>query len=183
MIRQLSIQELGRLSEQDFKVTKKLPLVLVLDNIRSMHNVGAAFRIADAFLVEKIYLCGITAQPPHRAIHKTALGAENTIEWEYTSDTASLLRQLKKAGYLITAVEQTNASIVLDQYRPVAEQPYCLVFGHELLGITATALSYCDLALSIPQHGTKHSLNVAVAMGIVVWEIAKSMLPWNNTVS
>jgi tRNA G18 (ribose-2'-O)-methylase SpoU len=172
-MRQLKIQELDRLSAQDFKVTKKIPLVLVLDNVRSMHNVGAAFRIADSFLVEKIYLCGITAQPPHRDIHKTALGAEDTVNWEYASDTVTLLKQLKTAGYLVAAVEQTNQSIDLQQYSPLDKQPYCLVFGHEVLGVSEAALSACDLALAIPQFGTKHSLNVAVSMGIVIWEWVK----------
>jgi 23S rRNA (guanosine2251-2'-O)-methyltransferase len=172
-MRQLKTQELDRLSAQDFQVTKKIPLVLVLDNVRSMHNVGAAFRIADAFLVEKIYLCGITAQPPHRDIHKTALGAEDTVTWEYASDTVTLLKKLKKADYLVAGVEQTNQSIPLPQYQPLYNQPYCLVFGHEVLGISEATLAACDLAIAIPQYGTKHSLNVAVSVGIVVWEWAK----------
>lgn len=174
-MQQLKTDQLQRLSEQAIQFTKKLPLVLVLDNIRSMHNVGAAFRIADAFLIAKIYLCGITAQPPHRDIHKTALGAEQTVAWEHVPDTCTLLVKLKMDGYLIAAVEQTDQSIFLQAYKPLANQPYCLVFGHEVLGVSEAALSACDLALAIPQYGTKHSLNVSVCMGIVVWELAKKL--------
>ncbi len=175
-MKQLTTDQLQRLSPQEAQFTKKLPLVLVLDNIRSMHNVGAAFRIADAFLIEKIFLCGITAQPPHRDIHKTALGAEQTVAWEHAPDTSSLLKQLKENGYRIIAIEQTNQSMALQNYDPLPNQACCLVFGNEVCGISEAALSACDLALEIPQYGTKHSLNVSVTMGIVVWEMAKKWI-------
>ena len=172
-MKKLSTQELNRLSIEAFKNTPKIPLVLVLDNLRSMHNIGAAFRIADAFLLEKIYLCGITAQPPHRDIHKTALGAEETVIWEHLSDTCTLLQSLKNSGYLIVALEQTDQSIPLQDYQTSLNKKYGLVFGNEVFGIQEEALASCDVALEIPQHGTKHSLNVSVSMGIAIWEITK----------
>jgi tRNA G18 (ribose-2'-O)-methylase SpoU len=175
-MRKLSSQELNRLSVQDFKDILKLPLVLVLDNLRSMHNIGAAFRIADAFLLEKIYLCGITAQPPHREIHKTALGAEETVAWEHTSNAFTLVQSLKQSGYLIVAVEQTNQSIPLQDYQPSVNQKYALIFGNEVFGIQEEVLAACDVAIEIPQYGTKHSLNVSVSMGIAIWEITKNQL-------
>ncbi|OJW66622.1 MAG: RNA methyltransferase [Candidatus Amoebophilus sp. 36-38] len=175
-MKKLSLQELNRKSIEAFRTARKLPLVLVLDNIRSMHNIGAAFRIADAFLVEKIYLCGITAQPPHREIHKTALGAEETVAWEYASDSSILLQHLKKNGYLIVGLEQTDKSLLLYDYPATEDQKYALVVGNEVFGINEEALAACDIALEIPQYGTKHSLNVAVSMGIAVWEIAKRQL-------
>jgi tRNA G18 (ribose-2'-O)-methylase SpoU len=175
-MRKLSSQELNRLSIQDFKDIPKLPLVLVLDNLRSMHNIGAAFRIADAFLLEKIYLCGITAQPPHREIHKTALGAEETVAWEHTSNAFTLVQSLKQSDYLIVAVEQTNQSIPLQDYQPSVNQKYALVFGNEVFGIQEEVLTACDVAIEIPQYGTKHSLNVSVSMGIAIWEITKNQL-------
>lgn len=146
---------------------------MVLDNVRSMHNVGAAFRIADAFLVEKLYLCGITATPPHREIHKTALGAEEHVAWEQMQDTLAVIKHLKRIGYRVIAVEQTNASEALHVFTWSATQKYAVVFGHEVFGIQEAVLSACDMCLAIPQHGVKHSLNVSVSMGIVVWELAK----------
>ncbi|MHB9147457.1 MAG: RNA methyltransferase [Candidatus Amoebophilus sp.] len=172
-MKKLSTQELHRISTKEFKNTPKIPLILVLDNLRSMHNIGAAFRIADAFLLEKIYLCGITAQPPHREIHKTALGAEETVIWEYVPDTYTLLQSLKNNGYLIVALEQTDESIPLQNYQINSNNKYALVFGNEVFGIQEEALAACDLALEIPQHGTKHSLNVSVSMGIGIWELTK----------
>ena len=151
---------------------EKLPLVVVLDNIRSTYNVGAAFRIADAFLLERIYLCGITAQPPHRGIHKTALGAEDAVAWTYEPDTLALLAKLRTLGYVVAAVEQTAHSIPLQEYQP-PQQPHGLVFGNEVSGIGPATLAACDVALKIPQYGTKDSLNVAVCIGITTWEFAK----------
>ncbi len=174
-MQKLKLQELNRLSIQDFQAAPKRPITLVLDNIRSMHNIGAAFRIADAFLLEKIYLCGITARPPHREIHKTALGAEDTVAWAYIPDTAALLQNLKANGYLVAALEQTDQSMALQNYFPAQFQKHALVFGNEVFGVNEAALALCDLALEIPQYGTKHSLNVAVSMGIAVWEMAKSI--------
>ncbi len=175
-MQKLKLQELNRLSVQDFQAAPKQPIVLVLDNIRSMHNIGAAFRIADAFLLEKVYLCGITARPPHREIHKTALGAEDTVVWEYVPDTATLLPTLKTTGYVIAALEQTDQSIALQNYSPAKFHKHALVFGNEVFGISEEALALCDLALEIPQYGTKHSLNVSVSMGIAVWEMVTSIL-------
>jgi len=174
-MKQLQLDSLNRLSSEAFKAISKKPISLILDNVRSMHNVGAAFRIADAFLIEKIYLCGITGKPPHREITKTALGAEETVEWIYSPTTEAVLQKLKEKQYLLIAVEQTDESISLSHYQPEMGQRYALVFGNEVFGITQTSLAECDLALEIPQYGTKHSLNVAVAMGIVAWKFITSM--------
>ena len=146
---------------------------MVLDNIRSMHNVGAAFRIADAFLIEKIYLCGITAAPPHRDIHKTALGAEGHVAWEKVQDTANLLTQLKQQGYRMVGIEQTATSKSLSTFVCEKDQQYAVVFGHEVFGVQEAALLSCDLLLEIPQYGVKHSLNVSVSMGIVMWKLTQ----------
>ena len=175
MARKLSPHELTRLSPQGFQVTKKAPLVMVLDNVRSMHNVGAAFRIADAFLLERLYLCGITATPPHREIHKTALGAEDHVAWEQTQDTLSLIERLKTKGYVIMAVEQTDVSQPLYTAPYSTLQKYAVVFGHEVFGIQESVLSVCDVCLEIPQYGVKHSLNVSVCMGIVMWELMRKI--------
>jgi 23S rRNA (guanosine2251-2'-O)-methyltransferase len=175
IMQKLNNQGLKRLSISDFQQAAKQPISLVLDNIRSMHNIGAAFRIADAFLLEKIYLCGITACPPHREIHKTALGAENSVVWEYIDDTSSLVLKLKEQGYVVAACEQTTESIALASYNPVSLHNLALIFGNEILGVQDNVLAVCDLALEIPQYGTKHSLNVSVSMGIVVWEIVRNM--------
>jgi 23S rRNA (guanosine2251-2'-O)-methyltransferase len=170
-MRKLKIHELPRLSPDVFQVSKKTPLVMVLDNVRSMHNVGAAFRIADAFLLEKLYLCGITATPPHREIHKTALGAEEHVAWEQVQDTLTVIQRLSMAGYVILAVEQTDASQPLHLFPHFSTQKHAVVFGHEVFGIQEAVLAACDACLEIPQRGVKHSLNVSVSMGIVVWEL------------
>jgi 23S rRNA (guanosine2251-2'-O)-methyltransferase len=140
-----------------------------------MYNVGAAFRIADAFLLEKLYLCGITAFPPHREIHKTALGAEQHVSWEHTQDTLSVVKRLKTEDYVIIAIEQTNTSKALRTFSSSVTQKYAVVFGHEVFGIQETVLSACDICLEIPQHGVKHSLNVSVSMGIVAWELVNKL--------
>lgn len=168
-------EALQRLSVAAFQQAPKQPIVLVLDNIRSMHNIGAAFRIADAFLLEKLYLCGITACPPHREIHKTALGAENSVAWEYVKDITALVPVLKNSGYVITACEQTTASITLGSYQADPLQKHAFIFGNEVFGVQDHVLSLCDRALEIPQYGTKHSLNVSVSMGIVVWDILQGI--------
>lgn len=172
-MRKLKPYELDRLSPQAFQVTKKRPFVMVLDNIRSMHNVGAAFRIADAFLLEKLYLCGITAAPPHREIHKTALGAEEHVAWEKVPNTQMAIRHVKEAGYVLVGVEQTDASTGLQYFTCCPTQKYAVVFGHEVFGVQEDVLAACDTCLAIPQYGVKHSLNVSVSMGIVVWELIK----------
>lgn len=171
-MRKLKVDELARLSPTEFQDIKKLPLVLVLDNVRSMHNVGAAFRIADAFLVEKLYLCGITGTPPHREIHKTALGAEEHVVWEHMPDTTTAIEHLKATGYTIAAVEQTDTSVPLQTFQPSAAEKYALVFGHEVFGVQDAVLAASDLSLEIPQKGVKHSLNVAVTIGIVAWALS-----------
>jgi tRNA G18 (ribose-2'-O)-methylase SpoU len=174
-MRKLKITELNRLSPEAFKKTGKLPLIIVLDNVRSLHNVGSVFRTSDAFLVEAVYLCGITAAPPHAEIHKTALGAENTVDWRYFEHTLDALDALKQQSYHLLAVEQAENSILLNQFQPVANQKYALILGNEVKGIAQEAMNRCDSCIEIPQYGTKHSLNVSVAAGIVIWEIVKSL--------
>jgi len=172
-MRKLKITELKRLSPEDFKQTEKTPLIVVLDNVRSLHNVGSIFRTADAFLIEAIYLCGITATPPHAEIHKTALGAENTVEWQYFENTLDAVHKLKQNNYRILAVEQAEDSIFIDKFL-MEDQHYAIILGNEVKGIDQAVMDYCDACIEIPQFGTKHSLNVSVAAGIVVWEIFKS---------
>ena len=172
-MRKLKITELKRLSSEDFKQTEKLPVTVVLDNVRSLHNVGSVFRTADAFLIEAIYLCGITATPPHAEIHKTALGAENTVEWQYFEHTLDAVRQLKQKSYRILAVEQAENSISLNHLQ-LENQRYAFILGNEVKGIDQAVMDYCDACIEIPQFGTKHSLNVSVAAGIVIWEIFRS---------
>lgn len=171
-----SMEALARLSVADYKNTEKLPVVLVLDNVRSGLNVGSIFRTADAFLVEKLVLCGITAQPPHREILKTALGSTASVAWEYFIETEEAVRSLKDAGYKVWAVEQAASSVWLGDFFPEAAEKYAFVFGNEVDGVAEKVLLLCDGALEIPQFGTKHSLNVAVAAGIVVWETVMKML-------
>jgi len=172
-MRKLKITELRRLSPEDFKQTAKMPVIVVLDNVRSLHNVGSVFRTADAFLIEAIYICGITAIPPNAEIHKTALGAENTVEWLYFEHTLDAVRLLKQKDYRILAVEQAENSILSDKFR-LENHRYAVIFGNEVKGINQTVMDYCDACIEIPQFGTKHSLNVAVAAGIVIWEIFKA---------
>ena len=174
-MKKLKLEELGRLTADEFRHTEKLPVCLVLDNIRSLHNVGSAFRTADAFRLEKIYLTGITGTPPHREIEKTALGATHTVLWEYVSSTEQLLRNLKADGYTIVLIEQTTESKPLHQFTPEREKKYCLVFGNEVNGVSEEALPVADLSLEVPQHGTKHSINVSVCVGIVAWEFFKKL--------
>ncbi|GAA3943609.1 RNA methyltransferase [Hymenobacter algoricola] len=175
-MRKRTMEELNRLSVTDFKSTDKFPLTLVLDNVRSLHNVGAAFRTADAFAIEKIWLCGITGRPPQREITKTALGSTESVAWEYAASTVEALQQLKAAGYLIVAVELTDVSQALTGFHPVLNQPYALVMGNEVFGVDDAVLALCDAAVEIPQFGTKHSLNVSVAAGVVLWDFISKML-------
>ncbi|MBC6697183.1 RNA methyltransferase [Hymenobacter sp. BT190] len=178
-MRKLSMEELNRLTVADFKNTRKFPLTLVLDNVRSLHNVGAAFRTADAFAVEKIWLCGITGRPPQREITKTALGSTESVAWEYASATVEALRQLKTAGYQLIAVEQTTGSVSLTEFEVETNQPYALIMGNEVFGVDDEVLALCDAAVEIPQFGTKHSLNVSVAAGVVLWEFISRMQSGN----
>lgn len=167
------MDELGRVSVQDFKNQSKLPIVLVLDNIRSTHNVGSAFRTCDAFNIEKLYLCGITAQPPHKEISKTALGATESVDWQYVENVANLAQELKNNGYTIALLEQVDSSILLQNVDFTQYEKIALFVGNEVFGITDELLNIADFAIEIPQFGTKHSLNVAVATGIALWEIVK----------
>lgn len=174
-MRKLNNEELNRPSIEEYKALEKLPMVMVLDNVRSMNNVGSAFRTADAFLVEKIYLCGITATPPHREINKTALGATESVDWEYTEQILRLLTKLKEEGYRIISVEQTDESVHLQDFLPYQDQKYCLVFGHEVHGVSNEVVQISDTCIDIPQFGTKHSLNIAVSIGIVIWDFFKNI--------
>ncbi len=170
-MKKYKLDELGRISVDEFKKVDKLPVCIVLDGIRSLHNVGSAFRTADAFRIEKIYLTGITGTPPHREIQKTALGATESVDWEYAETSATLIKRLKELNYRILAVEQTNESIALQTFTPDDNQKYCLVFGNEVNGVSDDVIALADMALEIPQTGTKHSLNISVCLGVVVWEI------------
>ncbi len=170
-MRKLKTDELNRITADLFKVAPKAPVVIVLDNIRSHHNVGSVFRTADAFRIEALHLCGITGTPPHREIHKTALGATESVIWKYFADTAGSVETLKKESYRIIAVEQTDSSIPLQEYKPVAAGKIALVFGNEVHGIEDSVLDMADESIVIPQFGTKHSLNISVSAGIVLWEI------------
>ncbi len=171
-MKRLKMHELGRLTPEEFKLSPKLPLVLVLDNIRSMHNVGAIFRNADAFRIHKIYLCGYTACPPHRDIRKVAVGAEESVDWEHHRDIGDLLHILKSQQYKLIAVEQTDKSIPLPDFRISDKEELAFVLGNEVDGVQDCALDLCDAAVAIPQSGTKHSLNVSVAAGIVLYAVA-----------
>ena len=173
--RKLSMEELGRLSVQEFKGTEKLPLVVVLDNVRSLHNVGSAFRTCDAFRISKLYLTGITGTPPHREIHKAALGATESVPWEYAEHTNDLIKELKGKGFEILAVEQTTHSLPLQNFKADPVKKYCLVFGNEVEGVSDEVIALADISLEIPQSGTKHSLNISVCTGIVLWHVYRQL--------
>lgn len=172
-MRKLQLDELGR--SKDYNSVKKQPITVVLDNIRSMNNVGSVFRSSDAFAIEHVILCGITAQPPHREIHKTAIGAENTVPWTHFSDTLSALEKLKEEGYQLIGIEQTDQSIPLDQFQPDTTKKYALVLGNEVFGISDDAINVIDHCIEIPQFGTKHSLNISVATGVVLWDFTQKL--------
>ena len=175
MTKKLKLEELGRIDVETFKKTAKIPLVVVLDSVRSMHNVGAIFRTADAFLVEKIVLCGITPQPPHREIHKAALGATESVDWIYEESINTAIANLKKDDFEIIGIEQTSDSQLITDFVINPEKKYALILGNEVDGISDEALPDIDAFLEIPQLGTKHSLNVSVCGGIVIWEFAKNL--------
>jgi 23S rRNA (guanosine2251-2'-O)-methyltransferase len=170
MMRKLTMEELDRLSVEEYKEAKKAPVVIALDNVRSLHNVGAAFRTADAFRIEKIILGGITGCPPHRDINKTALGATESVAWEHAQDLIQAIKVLKEDGYTIASFEQTDKSTLLHQFIPDKKGKYCFVFGNEVFGIVDALLAQSDFCLEIPQFGAKHSLNVSVSIGIAVWD-------------
>lgn len=174
-MRKLKLDELRRPDVNTYKEQEKFPVVLVLDDIRSALNVGAAFRTSDALGISKIYLCGITAQPPHREITKTAIGATLSVDWEYVEDISTLLTRLQEEGYVIAALEQTTESTYLPDLEVDANRPLALIAGNEVSGVSDQALALCDMAIEIPQFGTKHSFNVSVSVGIAMWEILRKM--------
>ena len=168
------MSELARISPDEFKTTKKIPLIVILDNIRSMNNVGSIFRTCDAFVVEKLYLCGITASPPHKDIAKTALGATESVDWEYAENVADLVKSLQEDNIKVYLIEQTDTSVWLNQFQ-FSEEKIAIVLGNEVFGITESLLSLCNGVIEIPQCGTKHSLNVTIAAGVVIWEVFKKI--------
>jgi len=172
-MRKLKNSELGRLNVAAFKETKKTPLIVILDNIRSLNNIGSVFRTSDAFLIEKIYLCGITAKPPHKEIHKTALGATETVDWEYVEDTLSLVKKLQKEGVFVSSIEQAENSTMLQNFEIEKSKKYAVVFGNEVKGVQQEVVTASDYCIEIPQFGTKHSLNISVSTGVVLWDLFK----------
>jgi 23S rRNA (guanosine2251-2'-O)-methyltransferase len=169
------MEELGRLSVHEFKGSEKLPLVVVLDNVRSLHNVGSAFRTCDAFRISTLYLTGITGTPPHREIHKSALGATESVPWHYAEHTHELVKQLKGEGFEILVIEQTTNSVSLQNFAADPAKKYCLVFGNEVEGVSNEVIALADTSLEIPQSGTKHSLNISVCTGIVLWHLYRQL--------
>ena len=172
-MRKLKNSELGRLNVEEFKQTDKIPLIVVLDNIRSLNNIGSVFRTSDAFLIEKIYLCGISAKPPHKDIHKTALGATESVEWEYVEDTLALVEKLKDLQVKILAIEQAENSTMLQNFTVEPTQKYAVIFGNEVKGVQQKVVSASNYCIEIPQFGTKHSLNISVSVGVVLWDLFK----------
>jgi tRNA G18 (ribose-2'-O)-methylase SpoU len=174
-MRKLENSELERKSIEAFKQSEKTPLILVLDDIRSLHNIGSVFRTADAFLIEKIYLCGITATPPNKEIHKTALGATETVAWEHQENVLEVIEKLKKEKVMTLAIEQVESAVFLQNFEVKKGEKYALVFGNEVYGVSQKAVALCDGSIEIPQLGTKHSLNISVSAGIVVWDLFQKM--------
>ena len=174
-MRKLENSELERKSVEDFKSSEKTPVIIVLDDIRSLHNIGSVFRTADAFLIEKIYLCGITATPPNKEIHKTALGATETVTWEHHENVLEVIENLKKEAVTTLAIEQVETAIFLQDFEVEKNKKYALVFGNEVHGVSQEAVALCDGCIEIPQLGTKHSLNISVSAGIVVWDLFQKM--------
>lgn len=173
----LTIQEMNRLTVDDFKQATKIPLVVVLDNVRSLHNIGSVFRTADAFRLQSIYLCGMCATPPNNEIHKTALGAELTVAWTYYKETLDAVADLQAQGYKVLAIEQAKGSTMLQDVRLLPNEKYAIVLGHEVFGVQQAVVDKADGCIEIPQYGTKHSLNVSVTAGIVMYELATQLLP------
>ena len=174
-MRKLKITELDRLTADEYKASDKTPLVVILDHVRSLNNVGSVFRTADAFRMEAVYLCGITAIPPNAEIHKTALGAEDTVEWRYFKETLDAVAELKRQGYVICALEQADGSVSLERFVPDRNKKYAVIFGHEVKGVRQEVVDVCDMCTEIPQFWTKHSLNVSVATGIVLWSFFEKL--------
>lgn len=174
-MRKLKVTEMNRLTTEAFKASRKIPLVVVLDHVRSLNNVGSVFRTSDAFRVEAIYLCGITACPPHAEIHKTALGAEESVDWLYFKDTMEAVEKLKSEGYVVCAIEQAEGSTMLDKLLLDKTKKYAVILGNEVKGVQQNVVDNCDLCVEIPQYGTKHSLNVSVTAGIVIWDFFQQL--------
>ncbi|WP_452226669.1 RNA methyltransferase [Lacinutrix cladophorae] len=174
-MRKLKNSELDRLSVEGFKTATKTPIIIILDNIRSLNNIGSVFRTSDAFLVEKIYLCGITATPPHKDIHKTALGSTDTVTWEYAENTLDIIKKLQEEQVQICAIEQAENATMLNKFTPRATTKYALVFGNEVKGVAQDVVNASDSIIEIPQFGTKHSLNISVSCGVVVWDVFSKM--------
>ena len=170
-MRKLKNSELNRLDLKTYKTVKKTPLIIILNNIRSLNNIGSVFRTSDAFLIEKIYLCGITAQPPHKDINKTALGSTDSVNWEYVKDTLDLVENLKKEGVYVAAIEQAEQAIMLNDFKPPIGKKLALVFGNEVKGVEQEVINASDVVIEIPQFGTKHSLNIAVSAGLTIWDL------------
>ena len=174
-MRKLENSELERKSIEAFKESAKTPIIIILDDIRSLNNIGSVFRTADAFLIEKIYLCGITAIPPNKEIHKTALGATETVTWEHNTDVLKVIENLKEDNVTVLAIEQVESAIFLQNFKVEKNKKYALIFGNEVHGVSQEAVAICDGSIEIPQLGTKHSLNISVSAGIVVWDLFKKM--------
>jgi len=174
-MRKLENRELNRKSIADFKIAKKTPLTIILDDIRSLNNIGSVFRTSDAFLIEKIYLCGITAIPPNKEINKTALGATETVDWEYQNDVLEVIKNLKKEQVSVFAIEQVQSAILLQNFHVEENKKYALIFGNEVFGVNQKAIEICDGTIEIPQLGTKHSLNISVSAGIVIWDLFRKI--------
>ncbi len=182
-MKKLNTEELNRINIEEFKSIQKSPFIVVLDNIRSLNNIGSVFRSSDAFLVESIYLCGITAQPPHKEIHKTALGATDSVDWKYFESTLDAIAELKSKGYKIASIEQTQGSIMLQDFKIEKGQKYALILGHEVKGVEQQVIDSSDYAIEIPQYGTKHSFNISVTTGIVLWELFRKFKFHTNNLS
>ena len=174
-MRKLANEELNRISKEEFKNSEKTPIIIILDDIRSLHNIGSVFRSSDAFLIEKIYLCGITATPPHKEIHKTALGATETVTWEYAKDVLEVIQKLKDENVKIYSIEQTENSIMLNDFNVKTNERYALIFGNEVKGVSQEAINLSDGVIEIPQLGSKHSLNISVSAGIVIWDLFQKL--------
>ncbi len=174
-MRKLKITELNRISVEEFKSSEKIPLVIVLDNVRSQHNIGSVFRTGDAFLVESLYLCGITSTPPNAEIHKTALGAEYSVDWKYFAESTQAVKELQQKGYTVFAIEQVQNSILLPDLQLDKTRKYAVVLGNEVKGVQQQVIDLCDASIEIPQFGTKHSLNVSITGGIIIWEFFQKM--------
>jgi len=175
-MKKLSIDDLKRISKEEFKHADKTGLILILDNVRSLNNIGSIFRTSDAFRIESIYLCGITATPPNNEIHKTALGATETVHWEYFDKTEDAVGKARMMGYKIIGIEQVAGSTYLDEFIPTPNVKYALIFGHEIKGVQQQVINICDTVIEIPQFGTKHSFNISVSAGIVIWDIYTKMM-------